>query len=218
MYGYESWTIKKAECQRIDTFKLCCWRRLLRVPWMVRRSNQSILREIHPEYSLEGLVLKLQYFGHLMQRATHWKTLWCWERSKAGGEGDDRGWSGWMVSPTQWTWVWASSGGWWKTGKPGVLQSIGWQEVDMNERLNNNRSHKDIQQSPRMRASWKEDLEKPTKVWSTEVSLFVMMLSFGEGKTSFYRDLVAIVSDFIFCSKNNGLLQNHCRQWLQSWN
>ena len=174
MYGYESWTIKKAECQRIDTFKLCCWRRLLRVPWMVRRSNQSILREIHPEYSLEGLVLKLQYFGHLMQRATHWKTLWCWERSKAGGEGDDRGWSGWMVSPTQWTWVWASSGGWWKMGKPGVLQSIGWQEVDMNERLNNNRPHKDIQQSPRMRASWKEDLEKPTKVWSTEVSLFVM--------------------------------------------
>ena len=70
MYGYESWTIKKAECQRIDAFELWCWRRLLRVPWMSRRSNQSILKEISPEYSLEGLMLKLkfklQYFGHLM--------------------------------------------------------------------------------------------------------------------------------------------------------
>ena len=70
MYGYESWTVKKAECQRIDTFELCCWRRLLRVPWTARRSNQSILKEISPEFSLEGLMLKLklQYFGHLMQR------------------------------------------------------------------------------------------------------------------------------------------------------
>ena len=71
MYGCESWTIKKAECQRIDTFELWCWRRLLRVPWIARRSNQSILKEISPEYSLEGLMLKLklQYFGHLMRRA-----------------------------------------------------------------------------------------------------------------------------------------------------
>ena len=71
MYGYESWTVKKAECQRIDAFVLWCWRRLLRVPWTARRSNQSILKEISPEYSLEGLMLKLkfQYFGHLMQRA-----------------------------------------------------------------------------------------------------------------------------------------------------
>ena len=71
MYGYYSWTIKKAECQRIDAFELWCWRRLLRVPWSARRSNQSILKEISPEYSLEGLMLKLklQYFGHLMQRA-----------------------------------------------------------------------------------------------------------------------------------------------------
>ena len=71
MYGSESWTIKKAEHQRIDAFKLWCWRRLLRVPWTARRSNQSILKEINPEYSLEGLMLelKLQYFGHLMQRA-----------------------------------------------------------------------------------------------------------------------------------------------------
>ena len=69
MYGCESWTIKKAEHQRIDAFELCCWRRLLKVPWTARRSNQSILKEINPEYSLEGLMLMLQYFGHLMQRA-----------------------------------------------------------------------------------------------------------------------------------------------------
>ena len=68
MYGCENWTIKKAERQRIDAFELWCWRRLLRVPWTARRSNQSILKEISPEYSLEGLMLKLQYFGHLMQR------------------------------------------------------------------------------------------------------------------------------------------------------
>ena len=92
MYGSESWTVKKAEHWRIDAFELWCWRRLLRVPWTARRSNQSILMEISPECSLEGLMLKLklQYFGHLMQRTTHWKRPWCWERSKAGGEGDDR--------------------------------------------------------------------------------------------------------------------------------
>ena len=75
MYGCERWTIKKAECQRTDTFELWCWRRFLRVPWTARRSNQSILKEISPEYSLEGLMLKLklQYFGHLMQRMTPWK-------------------------------------------------------------------------------------------------------------------------------------------------
>ena len=128
MYGCESWTIKKAECRKIDAFALWCWRRLLRVPWTARRSNQSILKEISPEYSLEGLMLKmkLQYFGHLMP---HWKSPWCWERLKAGGEGDNRGWDGWMASPTWCTWVWASSGSWWWTGKPGVLQSMGLQMV-----------------------------------------------------------------------------------------
>ena len=122
VYGYESWTIKKAECQRIDAFELWCWRRLLRVPWTSRRSNQSILKETSPECSLEGLMLKLrlQYFGHLM-----WKTLlkrpWCWQWLKAEGEGDNRGWDGWMSSLTQWTWVWVNSGSWWWTGRPGVL-------------------------------------------------------------------------------------------------
>ena len=89
MYGCESWTIKKAECWRIDAFELWCWRGLLRVPWTARRSNQSILKEISPEYSLEGLILnlKLQYFGHLMQKLTHLKRPWCWERLRAGGGG-----------------------------------------------------------------------------------------------------------------------------------
>ena len=97
--------------------------------WTTRRSNQSMLEEISSEYSLEGLMVKLkpQYFGHLMQR-TQWKRPWCWKRLKAG-EGDDRRWEGWMTSPTCWTWVWASSGRWWWTGKPGVLQSVGSQRV-----------------------------------------------------------------------------------------
>ena len=128
MYGCGSWTIKKAEHQRTDAFELWCWRRLLRVPWTERRYNQSILKEINPAYSLEGLMLKLklQYLGHL----THWKRPWWQERLKAGGEGDDRGWDGWIPSPNRWTWVWASSGSWWWTGKPGMLQSIGWQIIE----------------------------------------------------------------------------------------
>ena len=132
MYRHESWTIKKAEHWRIDAFELWCWRRLLRVPWTARRSNQSILKEISPGYTLEGLMLKLklQYFGHLMWRTeTHWKRPWCWERLKAEGEGDDRGWDGWVVSPTQWTWVWVNTGSWWWTGRPGLLQSLGSQRV-----------------------------------------------------------------------------------------
>ena len=128
-YGCQIWTIKKAERQRINASEPWCWRRLLRVPWTTRRSNQSILKEIKPENSLEGLnlKLKLQYFGHQFQTATHWKRPWCWERLKAGGERDDRGWDGWMASPSQWTCVWASSGRWGKTGKPGVLLSMGSQ-------------------------------------------------------------------------------------------
>ena len=92
MYGCESWTIEKAEHRRIDAFELWCWRRLLRVPWTARRSNQSILKEISPECSLEGLMLKLklQYFCHLMGRADSFEKTLCWERLRAGGEGDDR--------------------------------------------------------------------------------------------------------------------------------
>ena len=131
MYGCESWTVKQAERRRIDAFKLWCWRRLLRAPWTARRSNQSILKEINPGISLEGMMLKLklQYFGHLM---THWKRLWCWEGLGAGGEGDDRGWDGLMVSLAWWTWVWVNSGSWWWTGRPGVLWFMGSQRVGHN--------------------------------------------------------------------------------------
>ena len=110
MYGCESWTIKKAEHWRIDAFELWCWRRLMIIPWTARRSNQSILKEISPEYSLKGLILKLQYLATWCEELTHWKRPWCWERLKAGGEGDNRGWDSWMASLTQWTRFWASSG------------------------------------------------------------------------------------------------------------
>ena len=94
MYGCKSWTVKKAECRRCDAFELWCWRRLLRVPWTARRSNHSILKEISPGCSLEGLMLKqkLQYFGQLMRRVDSLKRSWCWERLKVRKKGDNRGW------------------------------------------------------------------------------------------------------------------------------
>ena len=130
MYGCEGWTIKKAEHWRIDTFELWCWRRLLKVPWTARRSNQSILNEINLEYSLEGLMqkLKLQYFGHLMQRADSVENTLILGKIEVG-DGDDRGWDIWVASLTQLTWVWASSGRWHRAEKPGVLQSRGLQRV-----------------------------------------------------------------------------------------
>ena len=131
MYGCESWTIKKAECQRTDAFKLWCWRRLLRVPWTARRSNQSILKEISPGCSLEGLMLKLKRNSNTLatwcEEQTQLKRPWCWDRLRAGGEGDDRGWNDWMASPTQWTWVWLDSRSWWWTRRPGVLWFMGSQ-------------------------------------------------------------------------------------------
>ena len=128
IYGCESWTIKMAEHQRIDAFALWCWRRLLRVPWTARRSNQSILKEISPECSLEWLMLKLQYFGRLIRRTDSLeKTLILGKTER-----DDRGQDGWMVSPTQWTQVWASSRRWWEIGKSGVLQFTGFQRVGYN--------------------------------------------------------------------------------------
>ena len=135
IYGCECWTIKKAEHQRIDAFELWYWRRLLRVPWTARRSNQSILKEINPEYSLEGLMLKLklQYFGHLMRRSDSFEKTLMLGKIRAGGEGDKRGWDGWMASPSlgddSESWVWVDSGSWWRIGRPGVLQSMGLQRV-----------------------------------------------------------------------------------------
>ena len=138
MYRCESWNIKKAERRTIDVFELLCWRRLLRVHWTVRRSNQWILKEISPEYSSEGLMLKLklQYFDDLMQRADSSEKTLILGKIEGGGEGDGRGWDGWMASLPQWTWVWASSGSWWWTGRPGMLQSWGHKDSDMTELLN----------------------------------------------------------------------------------
>ena len=134
MYGCESWTIKKAEHWRIDAFELWCWRKLLRVTWTAGRSNQSILKEISPEYSFEGLMLSWNSntLATWCKELTHWKRPWCWERLKVGGEGNNREWDGWMASPIQWTWIWASYGSWWWTGKPGLLQSMGLQRVRHN--------------------------------------------------------------------------------------
>ena len=131
MYGCESWTVKKVECRRIDAFELWCWRRLLRLPWTARKSNRSILKEINPGISLEGMMLKLklQYFGHLMRRVDSLEKTLCWVGLGAGGEGDDRGWDGWMASPTQWRWVWVNSRSWWWTGRTGVLWFMGSQRV-----------------------------------------------------------------------------------------
>ena len=129
--GCESWTIKKAECRRIDAFELWCWRRFLRVPWTARRSNQSILKEVSPEYSLEGLMLKLKlkYFGTLMRRADSFEKTLMLGRIEGGRRRGQQRMRWWMASPTQWTWIWVSSGSWWWTGRPGVLQSLGLQRV-----------------------------------------------------------------------------------------
>ena len=126
-------SVKKAECWRIDAFELWYWRRLLRVPWTARRSNRSILREISPDYLLEGLMLKLklQYFGHLMQRTDSFEKTLMLGKIEGKRTGRQR-MSGWISSPTQWTWVWVNSGSWWWTGKPGVLHSTGSQRVGHN--------------------------------------------------------------------------------------
>ena len=107
IYGCESWTVKKAECQRIDAFELWCWRRCLRVPWAARRSNQSILKEISP--GVHWIDWYWSWNSNTLatsgKELTHWKRPWCWDGLGAGGEGDDRGWDGWMASLTWWTWV-----------------------------------------------------------------------------------------------------------------
>ena len=131
MYGCESWTVKKAECQKIDAFKLWYWRRLLRVPWTARRSNQSILKEISPGISSEGMMLKLklQYFGHLMTRVDSLeKTLMLGGVEGRRRRGRQR--MRWLDGiTTRWTWVWVNSGSWWWTGRPGLLRFMGSQRV-----------------------------------------------------------------------------------------
>ena len=130
MYGCESWTVKKAERWRIDAFELWCWRTLLRVPWTARRPNQSILKETSPGVHWEDWCSgwNSNTLATSCEELTHWKRPWCWEGLGAG-EGDDRGWDGWMASLTRWTWVWVNSGSWWWTGRPGVLRFMGSQRV-----------------------------------------------------------------------------------------
>ena len=133
MYGCESWTVKKAEPQRIDAFELWCWRRHLRVPWTARRSNQPTLKEIGPGCSLEGLMLKLklQYFGHLM-----WRVDWLEKTLMLGGIGGRRRTGRqrmrWLDGITDSEWVWVNSGSWWWTGRPGMLRFMGLQRVRHN--------------------------------------------------------------------------------------
>ena len=131
VYGFESWTVKKAECRRTDAFELWCWRRLLRVPWTARRSNQSILKEISLGVHWKDWCWswKSNTLATSWEELTHWKRPWCWEGLGAGGEGDDRGWDGWMASLTQRTWVWVDSGSRWCTWRPGVLRFMGSQRV-----------------------------------------------------------------------------------------
>ena len=124
----ESWRID--EHWRIDAFELWCWRRLLKVPWIARRSNQSIVRKSILNINWKDIwSWSFNPLATRCEELTHWKRSWCWERLKAGREGNGRGWDGWMTLPTQWTWVWASSGSWWSTGNPGMLQFMGSQRV-----------------------------------------------------------------------------------------
>ena len=134
MYRCESWTIKKAEHWRIDAFEPSCWRRLLRVPWTERRSNQSVLKEIHPKYSLEGLMLKLklQYFDPLMRRTDSFEKILMLGKIEGGRRRGRQRMYSLMAPLTQWTWVWVNSGSWWWTGKPGVLRFMGSQRFGHN--------------------------------------------------------------------------------------
>ena len=121
--------LKKVDYRRIDAFELWCWRRLLRVPWTARRSNQSILKKSILNIHWKDWSWSSNTLATWCKELTHWKRPWCWEILKVGGEGDNRGWDGWMASLTRWTWIWVSFGSWWWTGKLSVLQSMGSQRV-----------------------------------------------------------------------------------------
>ena len=167
IYGCESWTTKKAERWRIDAFELWCWIRLLRVPWTAKRSNQSILKEISPGCSLEGLMWswKSNTLANWSEELNHWKRPWCWWIGGwgavvvvAGGERDDRGWDGWMASLTLWSWVWVNSGSWWWTGWPGVLWSMECKESDTTKWLNWTEHH--VQCQDGWSSSWDQECKK----------------------------------------------------------
>ena len=128
MYGCESWTIKKAECQRIDAFELWCWRKTLESPLDCKE-----IQPVNPKGSQSWMFIGSSDAEAetpiLWPPDAHLKRPWCWERLKAGGEENDRGWDGWISLPTRWTWVWVNFGSWWWTGRPGMLLSMGLQRV-----------------------------------------------------------------------------------------
>ena len=159
---------------------------LLRVPWTARRSNQSILKETSPGCSLEGLMLKLklQYFGHLMWRElTHWKRLWCWEGLGAG-EGDNRGWDGWMASPTRWTWIWVNSGSWLWTGWPGVLWFMGLQSrtqlSNWTELKRGLPAHELFYRALAIKAVWSWHINRHIDKWNRVESLEINPCIYGQ--------------------------------------
>ena len=130
MYGCESWTIKKAECRRIGFWSVVL-EKTLESPL-----DSRVIKSVNPKGNQPWLFTgrtdakaETPYLATWCEELTHWKRLWCWERLKAGGERDDRGWDGCMASPTRWTWVWVGSRSWWWTGMPAVLQSMGLQRV-----------------------------------------------------------------------------------------
>ena len=124
-----SWPIKKVECWRINTFELWCWWRLLRVLWTVGDETNPSWRKSVLSILWKDWCWISNTLATWCKELLYWKRPWCWERLKVGGEGDDRGWDGWMASPTQWTWVWVSSRIWWWTGRSGVLHSMGLQRA-----------------------------------------------------------------------------------------
>ena len=130
MYGCESWTTKKAEHWRIDAFELWCWRRVLRVPWAARKSNQSILKiSLNVRWKDWCWSCSCNNLATWCEEPTHWKRSWCWERLKVKGAEGDRRWDSYKASLARWTWSWANPRREWRTQKPGVLQSMGSQRV-----------------------------------------------------------------------------------------
>ena len=185
------WMIKKADCWRIDAFELWCWRRLLRVPWTARKSNQSILKEISPNIHWRDWCWSWNSYtlATWCKELTHRKRSWCWWRFKVGGKEGDRGWDGWMASQTQWTWVWVNSGSWWCTGRPGVLQSKGLQRVGhdwvtelnwtivYNVEGNGNPLHYSCLENPMDREAWPQWWDK-SWIWLNNSIICIVICSF----------------------------------------
>ena len=209
MDGCENWTVKKAECWRIDAFELWCWRRLLRVPWTARRSNKSILKEILEkilektlESPLDSKEIQVHSKGVLgvhwkdwcwswnsntlatwWEELTHLKRPWSWERLRTGGEGDDRGWDGWMALPIWWIRVWVDSRSWWWTGRPDVLRFMGSHSVghDWETELN-----------------WSK-IEVTTIFWRNATLLFCQLVPFNLTKHPFYHLLSWVHPGLFWC-------------------